>query len=60
MVENINSILRMYLNATKNHVTQGMLNLFMHYHKHRRYVAGKRKEKTPMEILTGKPPGQKV
>jgi len=30
-----------------------MLNLFMHYHNHRRYVAGKRKGKTPMEILTG-------
>jgi len=54
MVENINSILRMHLNTTKNHVTQGMLNLFMHYHNHRRYVAGKRKGKTPMEILTGK------
>jgi len=55
MVENINSILRMHLNTTKNHVTKGMLNLFMHYHNHRRYVAGKRKGKTPMEILTGKP-----
>jgi hypothetical protein len=54
MVENINSILRMYLNTTKNHVTQGMLNLFMHYHNYRRFVAGKRKGKTPMEILTGK------
>jgi hypothetical protein len=54
MVENINSILRMHLDTTKNHVTQGMLNLFMHYHNHRRYVAGKRKGKTPMEILTGK------
>lgn len=52
MVENINSILRMYLNSTKNHVTQAMLNLFMHFHNHRRYVAGKRKGKTPMEILT--------
>ncbi len=31
-----------------------MLNLFMHYHNHRRSVAGKRKGKTPMEILTGK------
>ena len=54
MVENINSILRMHLNTTKNHVTQGMLNLFMHFHNHRRYAAGKRKGKTPMEILTGK------
>ena len=31
-----------------------MLNLFMHYHNHRRYAAGKRKGKTPMEIFTGK------
>lgn len=54
MVENINSILRMHLNTTKNHVTEGMLNLFMHYHNYRRFVAGKRKGKTPMEILTGK------
>ncbi|MBA7635083.1 hypothetical protein ES703_42683 [subsurface metagenome] len=44
----------LYLNTTKNNVTQGMLNLFMHYHNHRRYVAGKRKGKTPIEILTGK------
>ena len=54
MVENINSILRMHLNTTKNHVTQGIHNLFMHYHNHRRYAAGKRKGKTPMEILTGR------
>lgn len=54
MVENINSILRMYLNTTKNHISQGFLNLFMFYHNHRRYVAGKRKGKTPIEILTGK------
>ena len=54
MVENINSILRMYLNTTKNHVTQGMLNLFIFYHNHRRYVAGKRKGKTPIEIFTGR------
>jgi hypothetical protein len=26
----------------------------MHYHNHRRYVAGKRKGKIPMEMLTGK------
>ncbi|MBW8003770.1 MAG: hypothetical protein FVQ80_17515 [Planctomycetes bacterium] len=53
MVENINSILRMYLNTSKNHITQGFLNLFMFYHNHRRYVDGKRKGKTPIEILTG-------
>ena len=26
----------------------------MFYHNHRRYVAGKRKGKTPIEILTGR------
>jgi len=54
MVECINSILRPYLNNSKNQVTQEFLNLFMFYHNHRRYHAGKRKDKTPMEILTGK------
>ena len=54
MVENINSILRMYLNTSKNHITQSFLNLFMFYHNHRRYVDGKRKGKTPIEILTAR------
>ena len=54
MVECINSILRPYLNGSKNQVTQEFLNLFMFYHNHRRYHAGKRKGKTPMELLMGK------
>ncbi len=53
LVECINSIIRPYLNTSKNHVTQKFLNLIMHYHNHRRYRDGKRKDKTPMEILTG-------
>jgi len=53
MVECINSIIRPYLNNTKNKVTQDFLNLIMHYHNHRHYRDGKRKDKTPMEILTG-------
>jgi len=53
MVECINSILRPYLNVSKNQITQEQLNLFMFYHNHRRYREGKRKGKTPMEILTG-------
>lgn len=53
LVECINSIIRPYLNTSKNHVTQEMLNLIMHYHNHRRYQDGIRKNKTPMEILTG-------
>jgi hypothetical protein len=53
LVECINSIIRPYLNTSKNHVSQKLLNLIMHYHNHRRYRDGKRKNKTPMEILTG-------
>jgi len=53
MVENINSILRPYLDNSKNQVTQEFLNLFAFYHNNRRFKAGKRKAKTPMEILTG-------
>jgi hypothetical protein len=52
-VECINSILRPYLNATKNQVTQHFLNLFMAYHNHRRFKAGVRKGKTPFELLSG-------
>ncbi len=53
LVECINSIIRPYLNTTKNHVTQEQLNLIMFYHNHRRYRDGKRKDETPVEILTG-------
>ena len=53
-MECINSIIRPYLNTTKNHVTQELRNLIMHYHNHRRYREGVRKNKTPMELLTGK------
>jgi len=51
LVECINSIIRPYFNTSKNQVSQEQLNLIMHYH--RRYLAGVRKNKTPMEILTG-------
>ena len=54
MVECINSIIRPFLNTSKDHVTQEQLNLIMSYHNHRRYRDGKRKNKTPMELLTGK------
>ena len=55
LVECINSIIRPYLDTTRNHVTQALLNLIMFYHNHRRYKDGKRKGNTPMEMLTGKP-----
>jgi len=54
LVECINSIIRPYLNGSRNHVTQETLNLIMFYHNHRRYKSGKRARQTPMEILTGK------
>ncbi len=52
IVETINSILRPFLDRSKNQVTQEFLNLFAFYHNHRVYNDGKRKDKTPMEILT--------
>jgi len=53
IVECINSIVRPYINNTKTQISQELLNLIMFYHNHRRYNAGKRKGKTPYEILTG-------
>ena len=52
-VECINSILRPYLSTCKNQPTQQMLNLFMFYHNHRRFIRGERKGYTPIELLTG-------
>lgn len=54
LVECINSIIRPYLNTSKNQITQETLNLIMFYHNHRRYIDGKRKDKTPHELLSGK------
>jgi len=54
LVECINSVIRPYFNTSKNQIGQEQLNLIMHYHNHRRYLAGVRKNKTPMELLTGK------
>lgn len=53
MVETINSIVRIYLNGCKNQINQAHLNLIMFYHNHRRYVQGKRKGSTPIELLIG-------
>jgi hypothetical protein len=41
------------MDTSRNRVNQEMLNLIMFYHNHRRYKAGKRKGKTPMELFTG-------
>jgi len=54
IVENINSIVRAFLNTSRNKIKPEMLNLLMFYRNRRRYKAGKRKGKTPMELLTVK------
>ena len=54
LVECMNSTIRPYLDRSKSNLTQETLNLIMFYHNHSRYVDGKRKGQTPMEILTGK------
>jgi len=54
MVECINSVIRPYLNTSRGQVNQNTLNLIIFYHNNRRYRAGKRVGKTPMEILTSK------
>jgi len=54
MVECINSIIRPYLNTSRNQISQKMLNLIMFYHNYRRYNSGERAHKTPYEILSGK------
>jgi len=54
MVECINSIIRPYLNTSRNQTSQEMLNLIMFYHNNRRYKAGERSKKSPYEILSGK------
>ena len=53
-IKNINFILRFYLDSSRSQTTQEFLNIFAFYHNHRRYKAGKRKGKTPMEIITGR------
>lgn len=52
-VEMVNSILRPYLNQAKDQITQQSLNLIMDYYNHRPFTRGKRKGKSPLEILTG-------
>ncbi|MCP4113874.1 MAG: hypothetical protein GY737_00435, partial [Desulfobacteraceae bacterium] len=54
MVECINSIIRPYLNTSRNQTSQEMLNLIMFYHNHRFYNAGERAKKSPYEILSGR------
>ena len=53
LVETVNSIISPYLDTCKGQIAQGMLNLIMFYHNHRKFTHGKRKGKAPLERLTG-------
>ena len=52
LVEAVNSLIRPYLNSCKR-ITQEMLNLIMFRHNYHLFAEGKRKNKAPIEILTG-------
>ena len=54
LIEMVNSALRPLLNASRGNLTQEQLNLFMFYYNYHRFHDGRRKGKSPMEILTGK------
>ena len=56
LVEMVNSSLRPFLNACRGNVTQEQLNLFMFYFNHHCFHSGRRKERSPIGILTGTEP----
>ena len=53
LIEMVNSQIRTYLDSCKGQINQEHLNLIMFYHNHRPYKSGKRKDKAPIELLTG-------
>ena len=52
-VEMFNSILRPFLNQSRDQLSQQALNLIMDFYNHHTFKRGKRKGKSPLEILTG-------
>ncbi len=54
LVETFNSILKPFINSSRGQVSQELLNLVKFYHNHRIFKRGKRKNKAPIELLTGK------
>lgn len=54
VVENINSLIRPYLDCARSQITQERLNLIRFYLNRRIIRRGKRAGKTPIEIMTGK------
>lgn len=53
LVETINSLLRPYMNESKNQLSQEQLNLIRFYLNHRVYKRGKREGDAPIELLSG-------
>jgi len=55
LIENVNSLVRPFLETSRGQVTQETLNLVAYFHNHRRFVRGQRRHYAPLEILTGEP-----
>jgi tetratricopeptide (TPR) repeat protein len=55
LIENVNSLVRPFLETSRGQVTQETLNLVAYFHNHRRFVRGQRRNYAPMELLTGEP-----
>jgi hypothetical protein len=53
-VEMFNAVLRPFLNQSRDQISQQALNLIMDFYNHKQFTRGKRKGKSPLEILTGK------
>lgn len=53
-VEMFNAVLRPFLNQSRDQLSQQALNLIMDFYNHKQFTRGKRKGKSPLEILTGK------
>lgn len=52
LVETINSLLRPYMDSTRNQISQEQLNLIRFYLNHRVYKRGKRQGRSPFELLS--------
>lgn len=53
-VEMFNAFLRPFLNQSRDQLSQQSLNLIMDFYNHHTFKRGKRKGKSPFEMLTGK------
>ena len=53
-VEMFNAFLKPFLNQSRDQLSQQSLNLIMDFYNNHTFKRGKRKGKSPLEILTGK------